>query len=159
MKGDRLMHSVVSIKPELTGQPSPKNGTKKDSRRGLVIGELLVAFVLLAIAISSLTALMYSVTRHPDPGTPSPAVECTEKGSATSPKCVAKAKPANSSKLLVAGCATRSGSKIRECTDSVVRTRGSDGTTLRSRTDSASLEMLPKKPIARKNRTDLGFVR
>jgi hypothetical protein len=151
------MHSVVSIKPELTGQPTPENGTKKAARRGLVIGELLVAFVLLAIAISSLTALMYSVTRNPR--TRSPVVECTEKGSATSPKCVAQAKATNGSKLLVAGCATRSGSKIQECTDSVVSARGPDGTTLRSRTDSASLEMLPKKPVTRKNRTDLGFVR
>lgn len=151
------MRSVVRIKPELAGQRSPENGTKKEARRGLVIGELLVAFVLLAVAISSLTALMYSVTRNPR--TRSQAVECTEKGSATSQKCVAQAKPANGSKLLVAGCATRSGSKIQECTDSVVSARSSDGTTLRSRTDSASLEMLPKKPVTRKNRTDLGFVR
>jgi hypothetical protein len=153
------MRSVVSIKPELTGQSNPENGTKKEARRGLVIGELLVAFVLLAVAISSLTALMYSVARNPRTRAQAVAVECTQKGSATSPKCVANAKSASGSKLLVAGCATRSGSKIQGCTDSVLSARGSDGTTLRSRTDSASLEMLPKKPVTRRNRTDLGFVR
>lgn len=152
------MHSIVRIKPELTGQPNPVIGTKKEARRGLVIGELLVAFVLLAVAISSLTALMYSVTRHPRTRGQA-AVECSEKGSASTPKCVAQAKASNGSKLLVAGCATRSGSRIQACNDSVVSAQGSDGTTLRSRTDSASLEMLPKKPVTRKNRTDLGFVR
>jgi len=34
-------------------------------RRGFVFGELLIAFLLLAVAVSSLAALMYSVSRRP----------------------------------------------------------------------------------------------
>ena len=35
------------------------------ARRGFVIGELLIALLLLAVAVSSLAALMYSVSRRP----------------------------------------------------------------------------------------------
>ncbi|MEX2109407.1 MAG: hypothetical protein WD802_02265 [Gemmatimonadaceae bacterium] len=132
----------------------------KAAGRGFVLGELLVAALLLAIAISSLTALMYSVTRHPRDRTPA---ECAEGGVSASANCVVengpKSRAASGEKLLLTGCATRSGAKIQACNDSVLSARGSDGTTLRSRTDSASLEMLPKKPVTRKNRPDLGFVR
>lgn len=136
----------------LAAQPGPEDGTKKEVRRGLVFGELLIAFLLLAVAISSLTALMYSVTRSP--GTSSQA-ECTDQGSATSPKCVVKSNATTASKLLLAGCATRSGAKVQACNDSLL---AAGGTTIRSRTDSASLAMLPKK-AKRSNRPDLGFVR
>jgi hypothetical protein len=139
----------------VTANLGPVDGTKKETKRGLVVGELLVAFVLLVVAISSLTALMYSVTRHPR--TRGQAVECTEKGTANSPKCVAEARATNGGKLLVAGCATRSGAKVQECNEGK-SAQSSNGTTLRSRTDSASLEMLPKK-VKRSNRTDLGFIR
>lgn len=126
-------------------------------RRGLVIGELVLAVLLLVVAVSSLTALMYSVTRNPRSRA---EAECTG-GTATSPKCVTEAKPvkaAGGGKLLLSGCTTRRGAKIQACTDSVLKAQGSDAITLRSRTDSASLEMLPKKPT-RKHRTDLGFIR
>lgn len=123
--------------------------------RGFVLGELLVAALLLVVAISSLTALMYSVTRNPRTRT---AVECAPAGS---PKCVVpKTKAASGgAKLLVAGCATRTGAKVQACNDSALGAREADALTLRSRTDSASLELLPKKPVKRPKRPDLGFVR
>jgi len=128
--------------------------------RGFMVGELLVAVFLLVIAISSVTALMYSVTRNPRTRT---AEECTEKGSAISAKCTVPAKaPAaktsNAARLLLAGCATRSGAEVKECRDSVAASSSPGATTLRSRTDSASLELLPKKQ-RQAPRTDLGFVR
>ena len=127
--------------------------------RGFMVGELLVAVFLLVIAISSVTALMYSATRHPRARS---AEECTEKGSAASARCAVPAKApvaksANAARLLLAGCATRSGAEVKECRDSVAAL-APGATTLRSRTDSASLELLPKKP-QRTTRTDLGFVR
>ncbi|MDQ3674958.1 MAG: hypothetical protein M3365_11340 [Gemmatimonadota bacterium] len=131
-----------------------------ESGRGFMLGELLVAVFLLVVAISSVTALMYSATRHPRARA---AEECTEKGSAGSAKCAvpakaSTAKPKGAAKLLLAGCATRSGAEVKECRDSVAAFNAPGAMTLRSRTDSASLELLPKKP-RRTTRTDLGFVR
>lgn len=125
-----------------------------------MLGELLVAVFLLVVAISSVTALMYSVTRTPRTR---PAEECAEHGSKTSPGCVTPAKaPAaktkSAHKLLLAGCATRRGAEVKECKDSVAVSSAPGTTTLRSRTDSASRELLPKKP-RQAARTDLGFVR
>jgi hypothetical protein len=98
---------------------------------------------------------MWSVTRNPRTRT---TVECAP---ANSPKCVANKPKAASggARLLVAGCATRSGAKVQACKDSALRAGEPDALTLRSRTDSASLELLPKKPVKRPKRPDLGFVR
>jgi len=135
------------------------------AHRGFVLGELFVAVLLLALAISSVSALMYTVTRSPRAAE---QVECTDKA-ARSANCVAatktatgktatpKPKAASSAKLLVAGCATRSGSRVQACKDSVLAADGG-ATTIRSRTDSASLQLLPKKQ-KRAPRPDLGFVR
>ena len=96
------------------------------AHRGFVFGELFVAILLLALAISSVSALMYTVTRHPRTTAP---VDCTDKASAGSEKCpvtktaTAKAaapKVASAAKLLVAGCATRSGARVQACRDSVL---------------------------------------
>ncbi len=131
---------------------------------GFVLGELFVAILLLALAISSVSALMYTVTRPPRATT---EVECVDKASARTAKCLdAKAatgktaapKSASAAKLLVAGCATRSGSRVQACKDSVLEANAGEATTIRSRTDSASLQLLPKKP-KRAPRPDLGFVR
>lgn len=126
-----------------------------------MFGELLVAVVLLAIAISSVTALMYSVGRHPR----TKAVDCAAKTSEALPECAkartAKPSPSKSSsasRLLLSGCATRTEAQVKECSDSVAAARSPDATTLRSRTDSASLQLLPKKQ-KRAARPDLGFVR
>ena len=40
-------------------------GASGRRKRGLVIGELLLALLLLAVAVSSLAALMYSVSSRP----------------------------------------------------------------------------------------------
>ena len=137
------------------------SGKSAGSHRGFMFGELLVAVFLLAIAISSVTALMYSVGRNPR----NRPVDCTARASAALAECAkpskAKAstpKSTSTAKMLVSGCATRTESQVRECTDSVAAARSADGTTLRSRTDSASLELLPKRP-KRTARPDLGFIR
>jgi len=134
---------------------APDSAARPAAGRGFVLGELLVAALLLVVAISSLTALMYSVTRNPRTRT---TVECSP---ADSPKCVsARTKAASGgAKLLVSGCATRTGAKVQACNDSAIGAREADALTLRSRTDSASLELLPKKPVKRAKRPDLGFVR
>lgn len=138
---------------------------QRSARRGFVLGELFVAIFLLAVAISSVTALMYSVTRHPRTRT---EAECSGKGEKGAPKC-APAKSGSASKasaskglsannLLVSGCATRSGPRVQACNDSVLKAQEAEGTTIRSRTDSASLQLLPRK-AKRAARPDLGFIR
>lgn len=139
-----------------------ESGTTPPSGRrgGFVIGELFVAIFLLALAISSVTALMYSVTRDSRSRS---QIDCTAKGAATLAECAAARKAAakkttNAARLLVAGCATRRGAGVSACNDSVLSSDRDGAVTVRSRTDSASLELLPKKP-RRSPRPDLGFVR
>jgi hypothetical protein len=139
----------------IAAESPPRDGSAKAAKRGLVIGELLVAFVLLAVAISSLTALMYSVTRNPRVSTQADAA-CVGKA-AKSAACAPAPKPA-ARKLLVSDCPSRSGGKGQACHDSLLRAQSSDGTIIRSRTDSASLALLPQKK-KRTPRPDLGFVR
>ncbi len=140
---------------------------QRAARRGFVLGELFVAIFLLALAISSVTALMYSVTRHPRGRT---EAECSDKGVKGAPKCVAAAKSGSVAKvsgskavsannLLLSGCATRSGARVQACNDSVLEAQVAEGTTIRSRTDSASLQLLPPKKTKRTPRPDLGFIR
>lgn len=136
------------------GDGSPANR----ARRGFVIGELLIALLLLAVAVSSLAALMYSVSRPPLERV---GTECVASAAAVG-KCV-PAKPAAviPSKLLRAGCATRSVFDDRPCKDTVVAEDSSGGAVVKARTDSASLELLAKKQKAQRaaQRPDLGFVR
>ena len=144
----------------------------RTARRGFVLGELFVAIFLLALAISSVTALMYSVTRNPRARTPA---ECSDKAAASEPRCrgmvkakakatanartaSGRSKESSTATLLVAGCATRTAGRVQACEDSVLARQEPNATTLRSRTDSASLKLLPKK-IKRESRPDLGFVR
>ena len=126
-------------------------------RRGFVFGELLVALLLLVVAVSSLAALMYSVSRRPAGRT---GAECAASEAAVG-KCVPEkpviapsASPA--SKLFRSGCATVSVYDQRNCKDSV--TSGADETIVRPRTDSASLAMIAKKAKP-SPRTDRGFIR
>src|SRR6202022_5053134 len=58
-------------------------GPPAQRKRGLVIGELLVALLLLAVAVSSLAALMYSVSRRP---TTEP-IQCAGKAVGSSGSC------------------------------------------------------------------------
>ena len=125
-------------------------------RRGFVIGELLVALLLLAVAVSSLAALMYSVTRRPSAAD---KTECVGKNA--SAKCTSlKSAEGGPSKLLRSGCATTVGFATRNCKDTLVTGDSSSETVLRARTDSAALAMLAKKEKERPvPRPDRGFIR
>jgi hypothetical protein len=127
-----------------------------------VIGELLVALLLLAVAVSSLAALMYSVSARAA-GRRENA--CTASAAATG-KCVPE-KPAApvatpASKLLRSGCATRSVYDRRNCKDTVSSGAGAPGeTVVKPRTDSAAMALLERKQKAERAaaRTDRGFIR
>ena len=129
------------------------------ARRGVVIGELLIAVLLLAVAVSSLAALMYSVSRHPATGSAETACVPSE---AARGKCVPD-KPAQSpeSKLLRSGCATRSVFDQRECKDTVAGSGQSGDAVIKARTDSAAMALLAKrqKEQRREERADRGFIR
>ena len=128
------------------------------ARRGFVIGELLIALLLLAVAVSSLAALMYSVSRRP---TIHAEAECSASAAATG-KCVPTVPAAGGpSRLLRSGCATRSVYDQRECEDTVVTGDTSGGTVVKARTDSASMALLAKKQKAEsaRERPDRGFIR
>jgi hypothetical protein len=127
------------------------------ARRGFVIGELLIAVLLLAVAVSSLAALMYSVSRRP---TTRAEAECSASAAATG-KCVPPAPAAGGpSRLLRSGCATRSVYDQRECKDTVVTGDSSGGTVVKARTDSVSMALLAKKKAERATeRPDRGFIR
>jgi hypothetical protein len=128
------------------------------ARRGFVIGELLIALLLLAVAVSSLAALMYSVSRRPMAYA---ETDCAASAAATG-KCVPAAPVAGGpSKLLRSGCATRSVFDQRECKDTVVTRDTSEGTVLKPRTDSVSLALLAKRQKAQRSvqRPDRGFIR
>jgi uncharacterized low-complexity protein len=128
------------------------------ARRGFVIGELLIALLLLAVAVSSLAALMYSVSRRP---VGRADTECAASAAALG-KCVpAKATAAAPSRLLRSGCETRSVFDRRPCTDSVSVVDSSGDVIVKPKTDSASLALLAKKQKAQRaaQRPDLGFIR
>lgn len=135
--------------------------TNHKTARGFVIGELLIALLLLAVAVSSLAALMYSVSRRPTAGRDP---ECVASAAASG-KCVPVVPEGGGpSKLLRSGCATRSVFDQRDCKDTVVSpdSRDSSGeTVLKPRTDSASMAMLAKKQKAQRavERPDRGFIR
>ena len=112
--------------------------------RGFVIGELLIALLLLAVAVSSLAALMYSVSRRP--AAPAQALSRTSAG--------------GPSKLLRSGCATRVGVAARDCRDTVRSGDSTDETILRARTDSVAMALLAKNQKERPaERPDRGFIR
>lgn len=128
------------------------------ARRGFVIGELLIALLLLAVAVSSLAALMYSVSRRP---VDRADTECAATAAAVG-KCVPTKPVAMApSKLLRSGCATRSVFDQRPCKDTVVAEDSTAGVVVKAKTDSASLELLGKKQKAQRaaQRPDLGFIR
>jgi hypothetical protein len=135
------------------------SGTR--GRRGFVIGELLVALLLLAVAVSSLAALMYSVSRRPESS--QDPVECVARNGKSPGNCVPRSTVSGASKLLRSGCAAKIGTTARGCNDSVSgRDFDSLGETIvRSRTDSASLALLAKKHEAARTqrRPDRGFIR
>ena len=127
-------------------------------RRGFVFGELLVALLLLAVAVSSLAALMYSVSRRPAARA---ETECVASDAARG-KCVPD-KPIQKpeSKLLRSGCATRSVFDQRNCKDTALSTDPGGEAVIKPRTDSAAMELLAKKQREQRRsvRTDRGFIR
>ena len=125
-------------------------------RRGFVIGELLVAILLLAVAVSSLAALMYSVSHRSEM---TEQVACSGKRTATSGQCAERPVGAGP-KALRSSCVAKNGEVIRGCSDSGMTTDGSAGTVVKTRTDSASLALIAKKekPAAR-TRPNRGFIR
>ncbi len=132
-------------------------GPPAQRKRGLVIGELLVALLLLAVAVSSLAALMYSVSRRP---TTEP-IPCAGKAVGSSGSCAeVPSKSGVASRLLKTGCAARSGAVDRSCKD-IDLTADTAETIIRSRTDSASLAMIEKKQTEARvpRRPDRGFIR
>ena len=128
------------------------------ARRGFVFGELLIALLLLAVAVSSLAALMYSVSRRP---VTRADTECSARSAALG-KCVpVKPVAPDGSKLLRPGCETRSVFDQRPCKDTVAAPDASGELVVKARTDSAALAILAKKQKAEraKERSDLGFIR
>ena len=130
----------------------------RGARRGFVFGELIVAALLLMVAVSSLAALMYSVSRRP---VAHADTECAVSAAALG-KCVPeKTAPPNPAKLLRPGCATRSVFDQRPCKDSVVADDTSGDAVVKARTDPAAMAILARKQKAERAsaRSDLGFVR
>jgi|SRR5689334_18484765 len=133
------------------------------SRHGFVFGELLIALLLLAVAVSSLAALMYSVSRRP---VGRAETECVAADAARG-KCVPTANKVEasassaSSKLLRSGCETRSVFDQRKCKDTVVSGEDTAETVVKPRTDSAAMALLARKQKAQaaRVRTDRGFIR
>jgi len=128
-------------------------------RRGFVIGELLIALLLLAVAVSSLAALMYSVSRRPAVATRE-ETDCVGKNATASPRCIAQA-AGGPTRLLRSGCATRMGAAVQACEDSLVVADSVGETILKPRTDSAAMALLEKKQKASRpvERPDRGFIR
>jgi Tfp pilus assembly protein PilV len=135
-------------------------GSSSRNRRGLVIGELLVAVLLLAVAVSSLAALMYSVSHRAE----SPAkLECVAGANAVNTKCVSDRVASNAAKMVKSAtstvCSGESAVLTRECKEAQASRSG--GAVVKARTDSASVALIGKKEKEgrKKVRTDLGFIR
>jgi type II secretory pathway pseudopilin PulG len=139
--------------------PEARHIPARSRRRGFVIGELLIALLLLAVAVSSLAALMYSVSHRAAARADS---ECVASAAALG-KCVPEKTPAvtNGSKLLRSGCATRSVFDQRGCKDTLVTVDSTGETIVKARTDSTAMALLAKKQKAQREsaRGDRGFVR
>jgi hypothetical protein len=123
--------------------------------QGFVFGELLIAVLLLVVAVSSMAALMYSVSHRVDAREEAP---CVAISGARNTKCAAPAPVGGGPRLLRADCG-RDASGSKRCTDSL--RSDSDAVIVRSRTDSAALAIAAKRDKAARAaaRTDRGFVR
>jgi Tfp pilus assembly protein PilV len=121
---------------------SAEAGSARKRRRGFVIGELLVAVLLLAVAVSSLAALMYSVSRRPEPRE---SAVCSAKASEGSSKCAPRVTAGGGEKVLRSTCVTKDGTVTRGCVDSAP---ASGETILKTKTDSASAALVAKRQKA-----------
>src|SRR3954469_9882944 len=117
----------------------PRPSVSRSARRGFVIGGLLVAVLLLAVAVSSLAALMYSISHRTGEAE---KTECVAKGHGNA-KCAATPVPAvaGASKLLrsvnTSTCEGLNGAAARDCVDAAIARDGE--TVIAPKTDSASL--------------------
>jgi hypothetical protein len=133
------------------------------ARRGFMFGELFIALLLLAVAVSSLAALMYSVSRRPTttPAETACAVNDAARGKCVPPKPLQNPESNPESKLLRSGCATRSVFDQRKCRDSVVGEDTAGEALIKPRTDSAAMAILAKRQKQQRQsvRSDRGFLR
>jgi hypothetical protein len=134
--------------------------TEADSARGngqgFVFGELLIAVLLLVVAVSSMAALMYSVSHREDARETS---SCVQTSVAPGSKCPRPAQVGGGPGLLRSDC-DQEASGSKRCKDD--RASGDSGAVIvRSRTDSLALAIAAKKEKAARSapRTDRGFVR
>jgi hypothetical protein len=135
---------------------------QRERHRGLIVGELLLAVLLLAVAVSSLAALMYSVSHRGEARQEigRATVACVKGGIATG-NCATRAQTGGGAKLLRSPCVTQDGTPARGCNDASGNSPGSGETILKTRTDSASIALVPKKPKSSESaaRPDRGFIR
>jgi hypothetical protein len=138
----------------MSGDP----GAARRERKGFVIGELLVAALLLAVAVSSLAALMYSVSHRTESRV---ANVCVEKNGARAVKCPAAPSAGVGAKALRSECSASGALRPKGCTDSAVVVGESGDLILRTRVDSAAMAVAAKRQKAARDaaRTDRGFVR
>jgi hypothetical protein len=136
-------------------------GSARKEWRGFVVGELLVAALLLAVAVSSLAALMYSVSHRTDSRVSRGCVEKNEARAVKCPPTPVPASPGVGSKALRTDCSETGAIRRKGCTDSAVVVGESGDLILRTRIDSAAMAVAAKKQKAARDaaRTDRGFVR
>jgi hypothetical protein len=136
--------------------------SERQGQRGLIIGELLLAVLLLAVAVSSLAALMYSVSHRSETRQEisQATAACVMKGGIASGNC-ARAQTGGGAKLLRSPCVTQDGTPARGCDDALGNASGYGETIVKTRTDSASIALVPKKPKSAEStaRPDRGFIR
>ncbi len=86
--------------------------------------------------------------------------QCVGTNATSSPQCITKA-AGGPSRLLRSGCATRLGSAVQSCKDSLVVAHAPTETIVKPRTDSAAMALLEKKQKASQpvRRPDRGFIR
>jgi hypothetical protein len=136
---------------------------ERESHRGLIVGELLLAVLLLAVAVSSLAALMYSVSHRSEARQElsQATVACIGNSGAPSRDCAVRPKTGGGARLLRSPCVTQDGTPARGCNDAAGNSCGSAETIVKTRTDSASIALVPKKPKTSEStaRPDRGFIR
>ena len=137
--------------------------SEREGHRGLIVGELLLAVLLLAVAVSSLAALMYSVSHRTDARQEigQATAGCVAKSGIATGDCAPRKQTGGGAKLLRSPCVTQDGTPARGCNDATGNAAGSGETILKTRTDSASIALVPKKPKSSESsaRPDRGFIR
>ena len=137
--------------------------SEREGHRGLIVGELLLAVLLLAVAVSSLAALMYSVSHRSEARQEISQASgaCVVKSGIATDNCPVRAQAGGGAKLLRSPCVTQDGTPARGCNDASGNSPGSGETILKTRTDSASIALVPKKPKSSESiaRPDRGFIR